>query len=244
MIARSRETQPGEPMRIASDRTFFAWTAAVVAVIAFAGFARTYYLKSFFTAPEVSPLLHVHGIVMSLWIVFFVAQVALVRAGRTDLHRRMGVAGAVLVVVILVLGLMASVDAARRGAPPGPPPLVFMAITMSVVTVFAIFVAAALFLRKRSDYHKRLMALATLTVIQPAIARIAAGATGIFHPLLFFGITDAIVIAFVAWDTIRNRRLHPAFGWGLAFFLVSQPIRFLVAGSGPWLGFAKWLVAT
>jgi asparagine N-glycosylation enzyme membrane subunit Stt3 len=136
-----------------------------------------------------------------------------------------------------------AIDAARRGMPVGPPPLVFLAITLSVVVVFAIFVAAALYMRKRSDYHKRLMALATLTVIQPAVARVAVDVTGIFHPLLFFGITDVMLVLFIAWDTIRNRRLHPAFGWGMLFFIISQPVRFVIAGSGPWLEVAKWLTA-
>jgi len=231
-------------MRVATDRPFYAWTAAAVAAIAFAGFAQTYYLKSYFGTPQISPLVHIHGVVMTLWVVFFIVQVSLIRAGRPDVHRRLGIGGAALAVVVVALGSVTAIDAARRGAPPGPPPLVFLAITLSVVTVFAIFVAAALYFRKRSDYHKRLMALATLTVIQPAIARIAVDVTGIFHPLLFFGITDAILIAFIAWDTVRNRRLHPAFGWGMLFFIISQPVRFVVAGSGAWLGIAKWLVAT
>jgi hypothetical protein len=227
----------------AIDRPFYAWAAAVAATIAFAGFARTYYLKSFFGTPEMSSLVHVHGVVMTLWVVLFIVQVGLVSAGRTDLHRRLGLAGAVLAVLVVGLGVATAIDAARRGAPPTAPPLVFLAITLSVVLVFAIFVAAALYLRKRPDYHKRLMALATLTVIQPAVARVAVDVTGLFHPLLFFGITDVMLLAFIGWDTIRNRRLHPAFGWGMLFFLISQPVRFVIAGSGPWLEVAKWLTA-
>lgn len=227
----------------AIDRTFFAWTAAVAAAIAIAGFGRTYYLKPFLAAPEISPLVHVHGVVMTLWIVLFAVQVALVRAQRTDVHRRMGLAGGVLAALVVGLGVVTAIDAARRGAPAGPPPLVFLAITLSVVVVFAIFVAAGLLLRKRNDYHKRLMALATLTVIQPAVARLAVDVTGIFHPLLFFGITVVMLAAFIAWDTFRNRRLHPAFAWGMLFFLLSLPVRFVIAGSGPWQGVARWLTA-
>jgi hypothetical protein len=225
------------------DRPFYAWAAAVATTIAFAGFARTYYLKGLFDTPEISSLVHVHGGVMTLWVVFFIVQVGLVSAGRTDLHRRLGIAGAALAVLVVGLGVVTAIDAARRGMPVGPPPLVFLAITLSVVVVFAIFVAAALYMRKRSDYHKRLMALATLTVIQPAVARVAVDVTGIFHPLLFFGITDVMLVLFIAWDTIRNRRLHPAFGWGMLFFIISQPVRFVIAGSGPWLEVAKWLTA-
>lgn len=227
----------------AIDRPFYAWAAAVAALIAFAGFARTYYLKGWFGSPDLTTILHAHGVVMTLWVVLFITQVGLVAAGRTDIHRRLGLAGAALAVLLLVLGTLTAIDAARHGKPPGPPPLVFLAITLSVLVVFAIFVAAALYFRKRSDYHKRLMVLATLTVIQPAVARVAIEATGIFHPLLFFGLTILMLIVFIAWDTARNRRLHPAFGWGMLFFLLSLPARFFVAGSEAWLGIAKWLVA-
>jgi hypothetical protein len=227
----------------AVDRTFFAWTAAVAAAIALAGFSRTYYLKPFLGAPEISPLVHVHGVVMTVWIDFFAAQVALVRAGHSGMHRRMGVAGGAVAALVVGLGIATAIDAARRGAPVGPPPLMFLAITLSVVVVFAIFVAAALALRRRTDYHKRLMALATLTVIQPAVARLAVDVTGIFHPLLFFGITVVMLAAFIAWDAVRNRRLHPAFAWGMLFFLLSLPARFVIAGSGPWQGVARWLTA-
>lgn len=229
-------------MITSTPNRFYLWAALAAAAIAFAGFARTYYLKAWFGTPEISFLVHAHGVVMTLWVVLFIVQVRLVAMGRRDLHRKLGVAGAVLAVAIVVLGLFTAVSAARRGIPVGPPPLVFMAITMSVVVVFAIFVIAALLYRKRGDYHKRLMVLATLTVIQPAVARVTIEATGIFNPLLFSAVTDVMLLLFIAWDTWRNRRLHPAFGWGMAFFLLSQPARFMVAQSATWLGFAQWLV--
>jgi hypothetical protein len=227
----------------ASDRPFYAWAAAVATAIAFAGFARTYYLKGWFGTPELPSLVHLHAGVMTLWVAFFIVQTRFVAAGRVDLHRRLGVAGAGLALLVVVAGLLTAIAGARRGIPVNAPPLAFMAITMSVVVVFAIFVGAALYYRRRSDYHKRLMALATLTVLQPAVARIALDATGIFSPLLFFGLTDLMVIAFIAWDTARNRRLHPAFAWGFLFFLLSQPARFLLARSALWQDIASRLVA-
>ena len=136
-------------MITSTPNRFYLWAALAAAAIAFAGFARTYYLKAWFGTPEISSLVHAHGVVMTLWVVLFIVQVRLVAMGRRDLHRKLGVAGAVLAVAIVVLGLFTAVSAARRGIPVGPPPLVFMAITMSVVVVFAIFVIAALLYRKR-----------------------------------------------------------------------------------------------
>jgi hypothetical protein len=64
---------------------------------------------------------------------------------------------------------------------------------------------------------------------------------GLKSPPMFFALTDAIVIAWVAWDTVRNRRLHPAFLWGTLFVLASQPLRLAIAHTAAWQRFAAWL---
>jgi len=46
----------------------------------------------------------------------------------------------------------------------------------------------------------------------------------------------------VAYDTIKQRRLHPAFGWGMLLIVVSQPMRLLLSGTSVWQQFATWLV--
>ena len=226
--------------RTSPDRRLFGWAAVAVAVVAFAGFARTYYLKGVFGTPELSALVHLHAVVMTAWLALFIAQARLVSARRVDLHRRLGVAGAILAAVVVVVGFATAIEGARHGVSPGPPPLVFLAIPLSVVVVFALFAGAALAMRRRPDWHKRLMLIASVSVLTPAIARLP----GVLEvgPLLAFALTDLLVVACAAWDTARNRRLHPAFGWGIALFLLSQPARFVIAGSPAWLEVARWLV--
>jgi hypothetical protein len=105
------------------DHRFFTAMAAGCALIVFVGFAPTYYLKSFTDNPPLSPLVHLHGVVGTGWVVLFLVQASLINLGRTDLHRRLGIAGAVLAAAVLVVGWMTAIDAARRGvAPPGAPP--------------------------------------------------------------------------------------------------------------------------
>jgi hypothetical protein len=231
------------PARTTERRLYIAG-AIVFALVAFTGFARTYYLKGVFGTPSLSDLLHVHAAVMSLWVVLFVVQVSLVAANRRDIHRKLGVFGALLAVAVLVVGVATAIESARNGlAPAGTPPLVFMVIPLGAVVVFAVLVAAALILRKRSDYHKRLMLLASLSIVTPAIARFLVANFGITAPPVFLGLTVVVVVAFIAWDTAKNRRLHPAFGWGLAFFLVSLPARILLAKTPAWMQFAAWMTA-
>jgi hypothetical protein len=114
-------------------------------------------------------------------------------------------------------------------------------LPLGTVLVFVVLAGTAIFYRRRSDIHKRLMLLATLSILTPAIARIPWTAFRAMGPPLFIGLTDAIVLAFVAYDTVRNRRLHPAFGWGTLFLLASQPLRMLFAHTSVWTEFATWL---
>jgi hypothetical protein len=75
------------------DHVFFSGMAVLMLGSVFLGFARTYYLAGMFHAPLPSAIIHVHGAIFSSWILFLLAQTTLVASGRTDIHRRIGIAG-------------------------------------------------------------------------------------------------------------------------------------------------------
>lgn len=224
------------------DRRLYVWAAVVASVIAFAGFARTYYLKGVYGTPELPPLVHVHGFVMTLWIATFVLQTSLVAMRHTDLHRRVGVAGALLASLVLVVGVTTALNGARRGASPGPPPLIFLAVPLADMAVFAALAGAGLYFRRRSDIHKRLMLLATLSMLAAAFARIPLGFIRANPVVMAFGLTDLFVLACVSYDTWARRRLHPAFGWGALLIVASHPLRLMLAKTPAWMQIATWLV--
>ncbi|HEX7777297.1 MAG TPA: hypothetical protein VF449_12295, partial [Parvibaculum sp.] len=102
-----------------TDSIFYPSMAAAVALAAFIGFSRSFYLKPVFHAPpELSALMLVHGLVFTSWCALLIAQTGFVAAGRHDLHRRLGVAGVALAAAMIVLGLWLAVDALRRGFSP------------------------------------------------------------------------------------------------------------------------------
>ena len=229
-------------VRNSVDRRLFAWAAVVVLLVAVGGFARTYYLKVAFATPALSALVHLHAALMTLWIALFVVQTRFIAAQRIDLHRRAGMFGVVLIVSIVAVGIPTAIASARHGITvPGMSPLMFLVLPLGTAIVFALFASAAVLYRRRSDIHKRLMLLATLSILTPAIARVPWDAFRAVGPLLFLGLTDAIVLAFVIYDTVRNRRLHPAFGWGTLLLFASQPLRMLLAHTAAWNEFAIWL---
>ncbi len=226
------------------DRRMYIWFAVFMPIIVLAGFARSYYLKGFFGFPALPSLLvQLHGIVMTSWVVLFVTQVTLVANGRTRTHQRLGVSGAVLAALIVIVGLLTAIAGAARGSTPGPPALQFLAVPVFDMLVFAILVGTALYVRRRRlDIHKRLMLLAAVNLLTPAIARIPLHFIQTGGPLVFFGLTDLCLLACVAYDSVKNRRLHPAFLWGTLLIIVSQPLRLMLSGTDAWMRFATMLV--
>lgn len=227
-----------------SERGLYTWGAVAALAIAFAGFAPTYYLKAFSGAPELTAIKHLHGIVMSAWLVLFFVQARLVATGRTPAHRQLGILGAIVAVAVVGVGLAASIASGRAGfAPPGIPPLVFIAIPVGDMVAFAGLVGAALWLRKRGAWHKRLMLVATLSMLTPAIARLLIMLGMAPIPPLFFGIVDLLILACALYDWRRNTRFHPAFAAGLGFLAFVQVGRLALAQTQAWTDFAKWLIA-
>jgi len=225
------------------DRMFYTGLAVVAAAIVFAGFARTYYLRDLFGRPPLRPLLHLHGFLFTSWLAFLLLQTTLVAAKRTDIHRRLGVAGGVLATLMIVVGIITAIHAARRGVTPpgGPPPLVFLVIPLGDILMFSILVAAGFYYRSQSEIHKRLMLVATIAILAPAIARLPFAFILANGPLAFFGLTDLILLACGFYDAISRRRLHPAYLWSGLALVASQPLRLAVGGTEAWLAFARWL---
>lgn len=224
-----------------SDRAFYTAMAAVIALTVFAGFAPTFYLRGMFESKPLSSILILHGILFTAWIVLLFVQVRLVASRRTDIHRKLGVAGGLLAAAMPVVGILAAIASAKKGFTPpgGPPPLVFLAIPIADMLIFSALIGAGLFLRRRTDIHRRLMLLGTIAILTPAIARLP-----FVRPLgipAFLGLTDLFIVACIAYDRIRNGRFHPAFLWGGLLIILSQPARILFAQSPAWHSIAMWL---
>lgn len=227
------------------DRRFFTGMALAAALTVFAGFAPSYYLRSIvgrptFSGGTMTPLLHAHGLLFTAWIVLFVVQARLVAGRRIGVHRRLGYGAIALAAAMVVAGFLAAVEAARRGsAPPGVPPLAFLAIPMADLVIFSVLVALGMAWRARPEAHKRLMLVSTISILTPAIARIPGVIAG--GPLAFFALTDLFVVACLVYDRVTRGRVHPAFWWGGGLLLASQAGRLAVSGTSAWLAFATWL---
>jgi hypothetical protein len=151
--------------------------AVAFVITVFAGFSRTYYLRPYFNTSGLPLLLHFHGLIFSSWLALLVTQTSLVAAKRTDIHRRLGIAGALIAVMMVAVGSFTAIFRAKIvEVPPGvASPLIFLTIPLGDMLVFAILVGAGFYLRRRVDAHKRLMLLATISILPAAIARLPFG---------------------------------------------------------------------
>ena len=229
------------------DRVFYSGIAILLAGMALVGFGPTFYFRSLFGAPPtisgtsvLSPLTLLHGTLFTAWMILFVVQTSLIATRRVALHRRLGVAGAVLAGLMVIVGLSTAVAAAGRGSgPPGIDPLAFLAIPSMDMVLFAGFVTAAILKRRNKDAHKRLMLLAYISIIAAATARMP----GVFPygPLAFFGIGYGVSMLGVAYDYWSRGRVSRVYVWGVSALLLSVPLRLALSSTGAWHSFAEWI---
>lgn len=212
--------------------------AALLVVLV--GFAPTYYLRSRFFTDGLPAHLHAHGLLFSAWIVFAAVQTWLIAAGRRAWHRTLGWAGAALAALTTASGVTAGILTARREAARGldDAAQAFLTIPIFSMAVFAGLVAAAVAWRRHPQVHKRLMLLATISILDAPIAR-WPGAPG---PIGVFVLVDLFIVAMFVYDLVSRGRVHPSTLVGGAAILGNQALRDAVGRSDVWQAMAQAVI--
>lgn len=211
-----------QPSRIVG-RPFYLIMSVLMAAVFVAGFSTTV-PGDFAPTPGLPLLLHVHGAVFTLWVLLFVAQPAFVARGSLKLHRQVGFVGAGLAGAMVVMGLAATLFAIRyKMVPPFFPPAIFLVMNVFAILVFGGLVAAGITLRRKSEWHKRLMLCATVSILGPGLGRILPMQSfGALAPLVMFGVIALFAFAGPAADLVVRKRIHPAYLWGVAVILLTE----------------------
>jgi hypothetical protein len=169
----------------------------------------------------------------------FIGQTTLVAQRRVALHRRLGVAGALLAALMFITGtLVVFTIPARGGSRPGVDPLAVLAVPFFDMVMFGTFVILALTFRRDKEAHKRLMLLAYVSILVAAVGRVPGTPPG---PFGSYGLAFLYVLAAVAYDLVSRRKVHNVYLWGGALFAISVPMRFLVARTSGWHAVAELL---
>ena len=175
---------------------------------------------------------------MTAWLALFIVQVSLVAAGRVDLHRRLGTIGFALLALIVVVAVPTTIVATKLGGDHMPgPPLPGLALVAALLVEFVALGFLGLSYRHRSDFHKRLMLLAAFSAMEAGVIRLPWDfLDGIVKTHM---VNDALPLAIIMVDTVRYRRLHPAFLWGFLFLVSVQMLSAWIAGTAWWSSAAQ-----
>lgn len=224
--------------RVHSDRIFFTIMAIAAAAVVLAGFAPSYYFRSA-SLPPLRPLYQLHGFLFTTWICLFIAQNALVAAHRTDIHRRLGIAGAVLAALVFMTGIAVSIETLRRGGGTQNPQR-FLSIPLGDIIVFGALVTGGILLRRNAAGHKRLMLLATISLLAAGFGR-GLAQINMTTRTTFFLCTAIFVVIVVAYDLASRGRIHPATLWGGVTVAVFKPALYAFSSTPLWVAFANAL---
>lgn len=246
-VSQAMPQAPARPLG-SRDRVFYGGVAVSMALMAIVGFAPTFYLRllgggpmaTFAVGHPFTPLIYIHGALFTAWVALFIVQTALISARRVTVHRRVGVAGAVLAAAMVAVATMTAVAGAKRGpGPGGMSPLVFLAIPLFDMVMFATFITAALALRRHREAHKRLMLLAYVSIMGAPAARLPGVLP--LGPIAFYGIAFVFLAAGIVYDVVSRRRVHPAYVWGGMLLVASVPLRLAISGTAAWMTIAQTL---
>lgn len=214
------------------ERYFYLFMSLLITVVVAYGFSFT--INQNLLHPRIQPpqIVYLHSFVFSAWLLFFILQSALVRSHNVRLHRTLGWVGVGLAVFIIVLGYTTSTAVLRlaiqRQLP--FPTVSFLIVEVMELICFAIPFALAIYWRKRPDFHRRLMLIATCALTEAAFGRIP-NLPNLFAPA---GV-DALIFVGMVRDMIVEHRIHKVYLYALPTMIFLQIIaEYTSAHQSPW----------
>jgi FtsH-binding integral membrane protein len=220
--AKIAKGEPPAGFKTFLGRYFYFGMALLMAGLAAWGFSSTVDRNLLHAKPPRPLLLWFHGAAFSAWIALFIAQSALVRLRKVNVHRTLGWFGAALAATMVVSGFIVSVVMLRfemtvlhrKGAAS------FLSILWGDMIIFGGCMALAIYFRKRPEYHRRLVFMATCQLMQAAFVRFHyIGYHDLFYPAL-----DVLIVAGVLRDLIVDGRVNKVYQYVFPAILVLQAL--------------------
>lgn len=228
------------PRPAIGDERFFLRAAIAMVVVIVAGFSTQLAMgRSTFASPL---LVHAHAIVFMGWVTLYLLQNIFVSTGRMALHRRLGWIGSGWIFAMLGLGIAVTVAMVRRGQVPFFfRPQQFLIFDPMTLIAFVGLTVAAIVLRRRTEWHRRLHFCGMSLLLGPGFGRLLP------MPLLApwaWEATFAACMIFPAvgvWaDWRRSGRVHPAWRWGIgtmvATLLLTEALTYSPVGGALYRG--------
>ena len=210
------------------------------------GFGVTYAIPMSRGAYSAPWYVHLHGASALSWILLLLVQATLIRHSWTPSHRRLGKLALPIAAVVWTTGIATAGWAAARDLPLlGTPATSSLAGTVTGLSIFLVLAGAALVMRRRPDWHKRLALLATIQLLWPAFFRLRHLLPMVPKPEVTLALALAyspILLAAVR-DRWRYGRVHPVWLYVGTALILEQSLEVAFFDQGLQRDFGVWLYA-
>ena len=232
---------------------FYVRMAYACAAVAFAGFAPTYWMPLVSGTLNVPPIVHLHAVLFFGWLGLLIVQTKLAASRKLTRHRELGVVGVSLATAMVFVGIATAINriGESEAAGFGDAARAFSVVPLTGILFFAVVFTIALANVKRPDVHRRLMLIATISILNAAVGRLFILMLGgpppsVAPPPVFVTIpagliADLLLIPAMWHDKKRLGYVHRTYWIGGAALIASQLLRVPISESGAWIAIAAWM---
>lgn len=228
--------------------------ALVCAAVSFLGFAPTYWAPMWLGRLTVDPVLHIHAVVFFSWAVLLVVQIWLAASRRIAAHRSLGMLAISLATAMTIFGVMAAINRmhAAEALNQRVAGLAFSIVPLGGITFFAIVFALAIANVRRPELHKRLMLLASISILDAPIARwfvtlLAPEAPPGPPPVAIDIGPSAVALLLLAIpmfaDWRRYGHVHSVYWIGGGAYVVWKLLQGPISATPQWHAIAAWIMS-
>jgi hypothetical protein len=224
------------------DRYFYFILSLIIAGVVIAGFSRTVGARLLHPSMPPPVILYVHAAVFASWVALFITQTALIAGRNVRIHRKLGAFAIPLGVSIPILGVATAIVMGRLRMQRGDADAaLFLAVALNDMVAFSALFGLAVYWRRRPEFHRRLMFMATCALTAAAFGRlIPASASDVW---IYLG-PDVLILMGIARDMVAMHRPHPVYYYAFpAVLLVQASALYMDVGRSPaWLAIAHRLI--
>ena len=251
------QTDVARRVPVTTGQRFYVRMAAACVAVAVIGFTPTYWLPLVRGTLNVPPIAHVHAAVFYGWTLLFLVQAWLAANRRLTRHREWGVFGVALATTMCFVGMAAAITSLKQSTADGFGDAVraFTIIPVSGIVFFAALFTLALLKVKQLETHKRLMFVATVSLLQAAVGRwflifvapVPLGGGPVSPPPVFVTImpglvSDLLIVAAMVHDRKTTGRVHPVYWIAGGALVALQVLRVPLSTTTAWTQIANWLL--
>lgn len=177
--------------------------------------------------PPVDAIFVIHGFFMLAWYSLIVIQAKLINSKKHPFHIAVGKFSIALVIGMLISEVLMSISSYHRSAS-----VDIITINLFIMVNFVTLYSLALYYVKSSDKHKRLMLMASISMLIPAFGR-ATQAAGI-NDFLAILMLIIILIFPIVYDIKTLKKVHKSTILGCVLIILGVVFTVILIENATW----------